>query len=285
MSKSVRLSASAASTGSDEEHADDERAPARRTTTRRAARFTALPPRASIQRRFSRIRSARASSSRGAPRRPAGRRRTDALGHEPHLGRDALPLRDLRRRLDALELLAKGARVRRRPRARGSCQALRRGGRSPVSAWKRRCDAGRDRYSISCHAARLVRATRGTRTRLEPPAIEAPGPSGPGSGAVVQRPAAVGRQPPLELADVPRPGDVEREVAAAELVPHVRDLRVGDRAARSRRGTCRRRTPARGGSRRSRKLPHRPSSRSSGSSCCSASASSGSNSLSGSRIA
>ena len=58
-----------------------------------------------------------------------------------------------------------------------------------------------------------------------PPAAPAPGPSGPGSGAVIHLPSSL-RFAAFELADVPRPGDVEREEAFAEFVPDVRDLGV-----------------------------------------------------------
>ena len=90
--------------------------------------------------------------------------------------------------------------------------------------------AGRDRYSISCHAASLCRE-RWKSTRLEPPAIDAPGPVRARQRRVAQSSCALGRQAAPELAEVPRPGDVEREVAARELL-----LDVGDLRARSARG-------------------------------------------------
>ena len=67
----------------------------------------------------------------------------------------------------------------------GARQALRRGGRSPVSAWKRCIVSGSLRKLISFQAASLRREPL-KMTRLEPPAVDTPGPSGPGNGAVAQ---------------------------------------------------------------------------------------------------
>ena len=89
-----------------------------------------------------------------------------ALGHELHLVRDALPLRHLRARAHAIELLAEGARVRIACEQRLRPSVERRGGRLPVSAWKRCCIA-RPRQVLD-HAPRrvLVRGSGGRSTRL-----------------------------------------------------------------------------------------------------------------------
>ena len=128
----------------------------------------------------------------------------------------------------------------------GARHALRRGGRLPVSAWKRCIVSGSLRNAISRHAASL-RGEPLNSTRLEPPAVETPGPSGPGSGAVAQSLLALARQAAPELADVPRAADIEREQAARELVPDVRDLRRRRSPAQGRRGRGSRRSRARAG--------------------------------------
>src|SRR3546814_3411841 len=48
----------------------------------------------------------------------------------------------------------------------------------------RACTSGSDRYATSFHAASLCSESRNT-TKLVPPATDAPGPSGPGSGIVI----------------------------------------------------------------------------------------------------
>ena len=178
-----------------------------------------------------------------------------ALGHQPHLGGDALPLGHLGRGLGALELVAERARVDVVGERARRATALRRGGRSPVSSWKRRCTSGRDKVFDQLPRRGLVprraehhqaRAAGDRRARAARARAAAPSSSSP---------CTLGRQAALELADVPRARDVEREVAAAELVPHVRDRRRRSAPARSRCGTCRHRTAARGGSRRCGNCP------------------------------
>jgi hypothetical protein len=63
-----------------------------------------------------------------------------------------------------------------------------------VRAWKRCIVAGSLRKLISFQAASFRRELL-KMTRLEPPAVETPGPSGPGKGAVAQSPCrAAGRR-------------------------------------------------------------------------------------------
>ncbi|KAG1246831.1 hypothetical protein G6F68_014463 [Rhizopus microsporus] len=71
----------------------------------------------------------------------------------------------------------------------GAFQVLRRGGRSPMIEWKRAWISGRDRNSISFHEASFCCDLRKI-TRLVPPAMPAPGPSGPGNAAVPHCPSS-----------------------------------------------------------------------------------------------
>src|SRR5205085_1729237 len=145
-----------------------------------------------------------------------------SLGNQPELGGDALPFRYLGRRLDALELFAK----------RASVDVVGESGLAPRRAPRRQI------------AGELVEATLNIGPRqvfdplprrlLDPRSAEddEAGAAGDrwarsvGSGERRSHPALLqlGRQAALELADVPRAGDVEREVAARELVPDVRHI-------------------------------------------------------------
>jgi hypothetical protein len=55
-----------------------------------------------------------------------------------------------------------------------------------------------------------------------------PGPSGPGSGAVIHVLLRRGWKPPAELSDLPRPADVHRDVPALELLIEIRHLGAAD---------------------------------------------------------
>ena len=182
------------------------------------------------------------------------------------------------------------------PPSRGKAQVLRLGGRLPVRAWKRSCTSGWASQASKVSAS-AWRAERRNTTRLDPPAVDAPGPAvgrhlgagvgpvlarpGPGSGAVAQsaRRARPNRRssspmfqgPPMKAANAPRPNSCHR-LAIWLLV----SAGAWPLLKRSRKNPSARWKPA------LRKLPQRLPSRSSGSSCCRASASSGSNSFSGS---
>ena len=139
--------------------------------------------RASSQRRFSSRASTEASSCVVASSM-SWLRATTRSAAELHRLEDTLPFRNLRRGAHALELVAERLRrriARERRRAPGAAPR-RQVARERVKALHRRRLA---RNSISCHAAAL-RGERLKITRLEPPAVETPGPSGPGSGAVAQ---------------------------------------------------------------------------------------------------
>lgn len=60
-----------------------------------------------------------------------------------------------------------------------------------MMAWKRACTCGCDRYSISFQLASLCCEDLKI-TRLEPPAMPAPKPVGPGNGAVPHLPSMPG---------------------------------------------------------------------------------------------
>ena len=150
-------------------------------------------------------RSARASSSLRAPASTVSWPPCTTCSATSRISvGDALPLGHLGRRLHALELLAKGARVGRRRRAPASFHALRRGGRSPVSAWKRSCTSGLRQVLDQLPRRVLVLRARGTRPGSSRRRSTRPARPGPGSGAVIQSSCTLGRQAPLELADVPR---------------------------------------------------------------------------------
>ena len=178
MSKSVRLSASAATTGSTKNTPMTSSAGATNHQAARSRLNAAPSAREHPAPLFEHV-GRRARRAPPPPASTASSPCTDALGDQPHLGWRCAPTRGPWAPASRARAGRETRARRRRRRAPPSRHAARRGGRSPVSAWKRRCTSGRDRYSISCHAASLRRDARNT-TRLEPPAIDAPGPSGPG---------------------------------------------------------------------------------------------------------
>ena len=168
----------------EEERADDEAVPARRKVQAARRSFMAADCLASIQRRFSRIVSARASSSlqHGVGALAAAYR---AFGGEAHFLRDAFPFGNFRCRLDALELIAE----------RFCVNVVGKLGIVPGAAPRRQVAAERVEANLLRRLRQefdqlpdlaLVPASWRNMTRLLPPPIAAPGPSGPGSGAVAQ---------------------------------------------------------------------------------------------------
>ena len=152
-----------------------------------------------------------------APRRRSARPRTAASAYCAILLRDALPLRDLRRRAHgAAAAMPEGLRVRRR-RQRGVLPT-----RSPRRQVAGQRDGTRpaapasERYSISCHAASLRGEPREQRQARAAGERHARVAVAPRRRHRRRRPRVRqrGRQAARELAEVPRSGDVEREVAA-----------------------------------------------------------------------
>jgi hypothetical protein len=124
-----------------------------------------------------------------------------------------------------------------------------------------------------------LRAERLKITRLEPPAVDSPRPVRARQRRRRPIPLALARQAPAKLADVPRPADIEREQAAREFIPDVRDLGVGH--GRREAFLEDPRVEAERASKRGCENAPRVSSSRSNAPCCSASAKSGSGSLSG----
>ncbi len=148
----------------------------------------------------------------------------DLLGHHLHFVHDALPFRNRRRGLHALELVAEGARVRiaRKARIGPRGAARRQVSRERVESLlhvglRQVFDQAPCRVLVARrldhHEARSAR-DRGARA------------IGPGKRRRHPVALALGRQALAELGDVPGTRDIESEKAAAELSPDVRDLCV-----------------------------------------------------------
>ncbi len=193
MSKSVRLITKRRQHRQQEEHADHEQRRRDEPPRRRALDVSSRAPRAraaSAASRGSRRRARRAPSAAPSIDSSPCTARSATM---PHLARDSLPLGHLRRRLDALQLVAKRARV---DVAGKTPAAPARPPRRQIAGQLRETAAGLPAATDIRSAATRPPSLRDARntTRLEPPAIDAPGPLGPrqrrGHPARPARPAA-----------------------------------------------------------------------------------------------
>jgi hypothetical protein len=148
----------------------------------------------------------------------------DELTDEAHLLRDAFPLGHLRRGHGAFELVAERLDVR-IVRQRGRRPRARRGGGLPVIACSRICLRGlgqpRDELPRSLLVLRGAEQheARATGDRCARPVRSRQRHRAPGM-------RHLRRQTLAELGDVPGPVDVEAEVPAPHLLPHVGDAGV-----------------------------------------------------------
>src|SRR5882672_6091155 len=215
MSKSVRLMTSAASTGATKNTAITSNAGPTNHHATAYRNLTELITRAAREEPASLLENAIGASiefPHGLFDLPLAA--DGLLGDEPHFIGDALPLRHLGRGLHAFELIPKRPRVD----IGGECRVVPRGAPWRQVAGQRvepQLDVGTREVFDQLPGRRLrvrgakqdeARASRDRRPRARGSGQRRGGPRG------LHR----GRQPPLELADVPRSGDIERERAATE---------------------------------------------------------------------
>src|SRR3989440_2422204 len=148
-----------------------------------------------------------------------------ALGDNPHLVGDALPLRHFRRRLDAFQLVTKGARI----------DIVRDGPVGPGGASRREVAGELVKASLDGRLRKVLDQLPCGRLVTRSAEYRQARTAGDRRARAIrsrQRSSHPGillfrRQAAFEFTDVPGAGYVERKISPTEFVPHVGDLGIG----------------------------------------------------------